>query len=180
MVTLFSDDSPVARHTGRKLYTIGNRQLFAYSGDQVMGERFRLAADVLFADMPKDNHPMENAYLVTQRMGEHLLKSLEQFPINLGTVLAFEHNNQHQFAIFDNHGQPWLMDETQFFHSMGSGKGISDPFLLYLNSEFCPDGPPTVINGILLATWALDHVIRTNPGGVHGQVRSGVLERDKI
>lgn len=180
MITSFSDDIPLARHTARKLYTLGSQQIFAYSGDQGMGERFRLAADVPIAELPKDNHPIEYAYLVTQRMGEHLVKSLEAFPISIGAVLAFEHNDQHQCAIFDNHGQPRLMDDTHFLHSMGSGQGITDPFLLYLNSVFCPEGPPTVKNGIFLAIWTLEHVINTNPGGVHGPVRVGVLERDKI
>jgi hypothetical protein len=41
---------------------------------------------------------------------------------------------------------------------------------------FCPNGPPSVREAVFLATWTVEHVIHTNPGGVAGPIRIAALE----
>ena len=54
---------------------------------------------------------------------------------------------------------------------------ITDPFLALMREIFWRDGPPTVQDGTFAATWALDHAVTVNPGGINGPVRIAVLER---
>jgi hypothetical protein len=55
----------------------------------------------------------------------------------------------------------------------------ADPFLRFLVDVFCPNGQPTVPEAIFLATWAVQHVIDTNPGGVAGPIRVATFMRDQ-
>ena len=74
--------------------------------------------------------------------------------------------------------QPTLYTDQMWFCSMGSTQPITDPFLALVREIFWPTGQPTVREAILAVTWALDHAITVNPGGVNGPARIAVLEPD--
>ena len=59
---------------------------------------------------------------------------------------------------------------------MGSSQPITDPFLALIREVFWEDGPPTIQEAVFAATWALEHAIAVNPGGVNGPPRIAVLE----
>ena len=61
--------------------------------------------------------------------------------------------------------------------SKGSGQPITDPFLALMRSVFWKDRPPSVQDGTFAVTWALEHAIEANPGGINGPIRVAVLER---
>ena len=71
--------------------------------------------------------------------------------------------------------QPRLLDKDHYYVALGSGKLSADPFLRFLTDIFC-EKQPTVAEGIFLATWAVQHVIDVNPGGVAGPIRIGKYE----
>lgn len=75
--------------------------------------------------------------------------------------------------------QPEFKTKNMWYVSMGSGQLIVDPFLAFIREVFWNGGPPTTKEAIFATTWALDHVIRVNPGGVNGPVHIATLERDK-
>ena len=75
--------------------------------------------------------------------------------------------------------QPELKTAQLWWCSMGSTQQITDPFLALLRSIFWPTRQPTVREATLAVTWALDHAIMLNPGGVNGPARIAVLERIK-
>jgi hypothetical protein len=60
---------------------------------------------------------------------------------------------------------------------MGSGQAITDPFLALMREVFWGKGPPTVQDATFAATWALEHAIQVNPGGINGPARIAVMER---
>ncbi len=62
---------------------------------------------------------------------------------------------------------------------MGSGASLAEPFLQFLVNCLCRDERPHIENGILLAVWAVQHVILTNAGGVDGPISVSVLEKTK-
>lgn len=63
------------------------------------------------------------------------------------------------------------------FISLGSGQAIADPFLAFLKRLIWAKDPPTLAEGKLVSVWAIDHVCKTNPGGVGGDVQMMVLPR---
>lgn len=73
--------------------------------------------------------------------------------------------------------QPEFKTETIWYCSMGSGQRITDPFLALMREVFWRTGLPKVQDATFAATWALDHVVQVNPGGINGPVRIAVLER---
>jgi hypothetical protein len=63
-----------------------------------------------------------------------------------------------------------------WFASMGSGQPITDPFLGMMRRVFFGGGQqPSVIEGLFLTTWALQHTIELNPGGINGPPQVATL-----
>jgi hypothetical protein len=73
--------------------------------------------------------------------------------------------------------QPEFKTETMWHCSMGSGQPITDPFLALMREVFWRERPPTVQDATFAVTWALDHAVKINPGGINGPVRIAVLEK---
>jgi hypothetical protein len=46
-----------------------------------------------------------------------------------------------------------------------------------MRKAFWTSGPPLVYDAVFAVTWALDHAIEVNPGGVNGPIRIAVIER---
>src|SRR5262249_29888486 len=51
------------------------------------------------------------------------------------------------------------------------------PFLALMREVFWRTGLPTIQDAIFAVTWALDHAIQINPGGINGPARIAVLEK---
>jgi hypothetical protein len=71
-----------------------------------------------------------------------------------------------------------LLDENHFYAALGSGKLSADPFLRFLVDTFCANGRPSLREAVFLATWTVQHVIDTNPGGVAGPIRVATFSAD--
>jgi hypothetical protein len=99
--------------------------------------------------------------------------------INLNCFLGFNRLGRTDLCVFEGMLQPRLMDAMHFYAALGSGKLSADPFLRFLVDIFCVNGPPTVSEAVLLTTWAIQHVIDTNPGGVAGPIKIGVMEANR-
>ena len=63
------------------------------------------------------------------------------------------------------------------FVSMGSGQQNADPFLAFLRRVLWSERVPTLAEGRLAATWAIDYVSKSSPGGVGGGIQLGTLTR---
>ena len=97
-----------------------------------------------------------------------------------GALVGFHMGNQPrlcEFAVLDF--QPEFKDESIWYVSMGSGQPITDPFLALMRSIFWDDGLPTIQDATFAVTWALEHAIEVNPGGINGPIRVAILERSK-
>lgn len=95
-----------------------------------------------------------------------------------GALVGFSLNNHPQLCEFATTDlQPEFKDQGVWFCSMGSGQPIKDPFLAHMREIFWGDGPPTVQDATFTVTWALDHAVAVNPGGINAPVRIAVLER---
>jgi hypothetical protein len=70
-----------------------------------------------------------------------------------------------------------MKTERLWYVSLGSAQTITDPFLGLMRGVFWQSGRPTVKDAVFVVTWAIEHAIEVNPGGVNGPVRIAVLER---
>jgi 20S proteasome alpha/beta subunit len=176
MLTSNMGQLPVAHHTGRKVAILGGNQVFAFAGDQGQGARFRIMADGSHPAITGTQHPIDYPIALTQSLMQQFHSTGIGGAINVNTVLAFPHNGGHQCCVFEGVIQPRLLDQHHFYVAIGSGKLAADPFLRFLVDLFCPNGPPSVREAVFLATWTVEHVIHTNPGGVAGPIRIAALE----
>jgi len=76
---------------------------------------------------------------------------------------------------FDYNGAPERATEELPFVAMGLGQPIADPFLALLKRLLWQNSQPTLAEGRLAATWTIDHVRLTNPGGVGGKIQLATL-----
>ncbi len=177
MLTSSMGGLPVAHHTGKKVFALEGRKVFAFAGDHGLGARFRIEADTPHAGAHAMDRAIDYPLMLAERMIGQFCQTGIGDTMNLNTVLAYEHGGVHQCCIFEGRIQPRLLDRNHFYGSLGSGILSADPFLRFLVDVFCRNGPPNVREGVFLAAWAIDHVIRTNPGGVAGPIRVATLER---
>jgi hypothetical protein len=95
-----------------------------------------------------------------------------------GAMLAFPSQNSPFICMFDpEYFQPEFIEERLWYDSMGSAKPITDPFLALMRKAFWTSGPPLIYDAIFAVTWALEHAIEVNPGGVNEPIRIAVLEK---
>lgn len=76
---------------------------------------------------------------------------------------------------FDYNGAPERAVDLPFV-ALGSGQTIADPFLALLRRLLWSSTEPTLAEGRLAAVWTIDHVRRTNAGGVGGDIQLATLE----
>ena len=167
-----------------KLDVVGDRIIIAGTGSVGHGQRFRNVVDKAW----------RSRQFVAERDGERqtpvdICRDLSRATISdfaetntsgnaYGALLAVAVGQEPILCEFATNGfEPTLYTDKMWFCSMGSTQPITDPFLALMREIFWPDSQPTVSHAALAATWALDHAIAVNPGGVNGPARIAVLER---
>jgi hypothetical protein len=169
---------PIAHHTGRKVDVLAGQQVIAYAGDQGQGARFRIMAEGSHPLILQVAHAIDYPLRLTQSLiAQFQSTGIPANAIGVNTVLAYQHGARHHCCAFEGAIQPRLLDAHHFYVALGSGKLSADPFLKFLSDIFCPNGQPSVREAVFLATWAVQHVIDTNPGGVAGPIRIATLEQ---
>ena len=169
MLTSSIGNMPLAHHTGRKISILNGEQVFAFAGDQGQGDRFRFVAERIYEGVErKAQHPIEYGLEVSS----HLIRQFQSTgignTINLNAVLAYTHKKRSACCVFEGNIQPRLLDADHFYCALGSGKLSADPFVRFLVGVFCQKGQPKVREAVFLATWMIEHVIQTSPGGIAG------------
>lgn len=168
----------VGHHHGQKISALAGPQLFAFAGDQGQADRFKVMANVSHGLIAQGSHPLDYAISLSSSIIEQFFTTgigIER--INTNAILAFATDNTHHCCVFEGPLQPRFLDVNHFYVALGSGKLSADPFLRFLVDTFCAGNKqPSAREGIFLATWAVQHVIDTNPGGVAGPIRVATFE----
>lgn len=180
MLTPSMGGMDVGHHHGLKVSVLDGPQLFAFAGDQGQAERFKVMTHGSHTHISQVAHPLDYTIALSQSIIQQFQSTgLQLQMINTNTVLAFEKTGQHFCCVFEGPLQPRFLDNAHFYVALGSGKLSADPFLRFLVDTFCNgNSQPSVTEGLFLATWAVQHVIDTNPGGVAGPIRVATFERD--
>lgn len=95
------------------------------------------------------------------------------------TLLAGSPQEKPCLIRFNSLGAPEMATSDLPFVAIGSGQAIADPFLAFVRRIFWPSGLPSLAQGTFMATWTLDHAIKTHPGGVGGAIQLGIVEKTK-
>jgi 20S proteasome alpha/beta subunit len=126
-----------------------------------------------------DGDPVDIGVLVAKDAAHNF--ALTQAPKNgVGALLAYQGKSGPALIEFGSADfQPEVKGDSMWWVSMGSGQIIADPTLALLAKGFCSEDKPRLSTGIFMATWALAHVIETNPGGIKEPMHVAVLRADK-
>jgi 20S proteasome alpha/beta subunit len=181
MITPSLGNIAVGHHHGQKIFAFNGHQIFAFAGDQGLAMRAQYVAQNTLPDMANQPHPLTYAHAVFAAAQAFFAQTgMNIMQLNLANLLAFDFGDTPQCYLFGSGGsyQPMLLDQNNFYVSIGSGKQFADPFLRFVVDTFCAGGQPTVSDARFLATWVVQHVIETNPGGVAGPIRMAVLSRN--
>ena len=164
-----------------KISIVKERVVVACTGSVGLAQRFQYVVETAYEANKFSGHHIEvgrhlstmaiNDFVSTQWVDRGRFGALVGFPIGEGGVHLCEFG-QADF-------QPEFKDANMWFCSMGSGITITDPFLALMREVFWKKGPPTIQDGIFGVTWALQHAVNVNTGGINGPVRVAVLERNK-
>ncbi len=168
-----------------KLFVVGNRVVGACSGEGGFGQRFRDVVQGLWDS--KGFSREKGAMAIAQDISKHFLANLSDTyvftllngrPLDFSAMLAFPVGETlHLCEFAPPQFQPEMKERDGLWYvSQGSGQVIADPFLGFIRSAFWDTGPPTVSEGAFAVTWALEHVVEVNPGGVKGPIDLAVLE----
>jgi 20S proteasome alpha/beta subunit len=159
-----------------KIFIVGDCVIIAGTGSVGLGQRFSAIVQKAWDENQFRGSEIElakqlSANTIADFSSTHLKTGM------YGALLAFPCTRKPYLCEFDvQMFQPEFKTERLWYVSMGSGQAIADPFLALIREVFWSDGPPTVQEGVFAVTWALDHAIRVNPGGVNGPSRVAVLE----
>lgn len=175
--TFSSGQTRTIEQPTEKLTIVGGVVIVAGSGQIGMGQRFNHIVRTAYDEKLFRGHHIDVAKELCKRgIGDFSYTSAKQsmyaslvgFPLNDRPYLC-------EFAVADF--QPEFKDERMWYVSMGSGQPITDPFLALMREIFWRAGPPTVQDATFAVTWALDHAIAVNTGGINGPARIAVMER---
>jgi hypothetical protein len=163
-----------------KLDIVGNEVILAGTGSLGLRQRFRdIVEDAVGNDLFRKSRPIElGKYFSATALLDFSSTRAPQG--TFGAMIAFPCQNSPYICTFDPECfQPELIESRLWYDSMGSAKPITDPFLALMRKAFWTSGPPLVHDAVFAVTWALEHAVEVNPGGVNDPPRIAVLERQR-
>lgn len=161
----------------KKIHIIENCVIVAGTGQVGIGQRFTAVVQELWN---------QNAF-AKEKSHIEIGKRLSAAGINdfsstkaergcYGALVGFPYRNKPylcELAIADF--QPEFKDANMWYVSMGSGQPITDPFLGLMRRVFWKNSIPRLNDGVFAVSWALEHAIDVNPGGIKGPQQIAVL-----
>jgi hypothetical protein len=170
---------PTVEQPTDKLYIVNNRLILAGTGQHGLGQRFHSILQQIDAQANYSTHTAINIAMTFCQQAIQNFRSTAVPAHQYGALVAFpsaEGPSLCEFASADF--QPEMMNDRFWYDSMGSAKHITDTFLALMREVYWRDGRPTLSEARFALTWALDHAVQINPGGVNGPVRIAVLDSD--
>lgn len=160
----------------KKIDIVGDQIIIAGTGQIGLGQRFSSQIQEAYkAKKFTGQSPIEMAKTMCQ-YGQNDFVSTRVAQGQYGALVAFpatQKLNLCEFATTDF--QPELKTDRLWYVSMGSAQPIVDPFLGLMRKVFWTKGQPIYQEGIFAVTWAIQHAIELNPGGVNGPLQIATL-----
>lgn len=183
----------VEQQTDSKIREVDNKMICAFAGDVGLGQ------DVLHSISKSwERNKSKSKENIKNGVSKAVVEGIEEFagrthqvrsliggeyaqPPIIESIVAFIANDKHALIHYSRHGNPTEHTKGIPFITIGSGQPWADPFVAFVKRVAWNDRQPrTVKQGIAGVLWALQHVIRVNPGrGVGGEISIGVLEKSQ-
>lgn len=163
----------------QKIEIIGGALILAGTGAVGLAQRFSAQLEGLHATKAYSGKtPVEAAkQMCTAGVSDFSATSAKTG--TFGALVAFRTRKELCLCEFDVRDfQPELKDDRIWYASMGCGQSLADPFLALIRRVFWKEGMPSLADGIFAATWALQHAIEVNTGGVNGPIHIATLTWD--
>ena len=126
---------------------------------------------------PSRKNPIEIGKILSESMIKDMMATHTQG--NYGSVVSFALAGKPHLCEFSlKDFQPEFKARGLWYVSMGSGQSILDPVMALMRSIYWRGQQPTVQDAMFVVTWALQHTIDVNAGGVNGPIRMAVLEKN--
>lgn len=172
---------PTVEQPTEKLRIIDDRVILASTGSIGQDQRF---AEILEAEWKANLFRGKSPTQGCLELSRKGLVNFEYTAVDLknveyGCLLAFPY--KHETCLFEfssDRFQPEQKDHRIWYVSMGSGQPIVDPFLALMREVFWKEGPPTHRDATFAVVWALQHAVRTNPGGINEPIQVAVLSKE--
>jgi hypothetical protein len=170
---------PTMEQPTEKLHIYTGAIIVAGTGQVGLGQRFGHIIEVAYEDKVfrgTQHHLAVGTELCKRAIADFASTNVKQG--TYGALVGFPLGDKVHLCEFPvSDLQPEFKTETMWYCSMGSGQAITDPFLALMREVFWGSGPPTIQDATFAVTWALDHAVNINPGGINGPVRIAVLEK---
>jgi 20S proteasome alpha/beta subunit len=164
----------------KKVEVIGDDVIVAGTGQIGMGQRFVAVAT---AQRAAGQFPKKDAITISKSVSAATTDDFASTKApqgQFGALMAFVSKDGFSLCEFATRDfQPELKTKNLWYVSMGSGQPITDPFLGLMRRVFWKDSLPRVQEGVFAVTWALQHTIELNPGGINGPIQMAVLQKGK-
>lgn len=162
-----------------KLKIYSEAIIVAGTGQVGLGQRFGRIVETAYGDkvfLGGKHYTAVGTELCKRALADFVSTNVQKG--QFGALIGFPLENKAFLCEFSPADlQPEFKTETMWYCSMGSGQPITDPFLALMREVFWRSGLPTVQDATFAVTWALEHAVQVNPGGINGPVRIAVLER---
>lgn len=178
--TMSGGGPPTVEQPVQKTFIVGDHVIMAGTGQAGLCQRFEDVLSKHRASTKPSYHQQADKFKIVK---EICAKAIADFASthcpsgSFGALVAFQTTaGPHlvEFAVRDF--QPEFKTDEQWFASMGSGQALTDPLLAMLRRVFFNHAKPKISEGIFAVTWALQHAIELNPGGINEPMQVGVLE----
>ena len=181
----------VEQETDGKIHEVDDRMICAFAGDVGLGQ-----AVLQSIEKSRQKNRGKSKENITNGVSKAVAEGIEEFaertrhvksllgggyaqaPI-IESIVAFVAKDKHALIHYSRVGNPTEHTKGIPFIAIGSGQPWADPFVAFVKRVAWNDRQPkTVKQGIVGVLWALEHVIRVNPGrGVGGEISIGVFEK---
>jgi hypothetical protein len=129
--------------------------------------------DIREAIWPRCQKEWEAATVVSKAIGNIATQSA--FAQLIVAIPIYDEASLFQF---DHQCSPEEATSDLPFVSIGSGRGLADPFLAFLRRVYWPSKLPILADDVFATIWTLDQAIKTNTGGVSEPIQVMTLSRD--
>lgn len=181
----------VEQEMDNKVHKVDDHMLYAFSGDISLGQDVMHSLSKSWEKTKKkskENIRKNLSRAVVEPIKEYAERSRSVRPLLqaanvqdpiITSLVAFVAKDQPVLMHYNLAGHPEEITGGLTFETIGSGKPFADPFVAFVKRVAWNNRQPrTVKQGIVGVIWALQHVIRVNPGrGIGGEISIGVLAK---
>lgn len=164
----------------KKIEVLHNKIIVAGTGQVGLGQRF---CDQIEKSFAASAYKGLNGIEMSTKMANLCISDWAQTAATkgqYGALVAYPAKNDIHLCEFATQDfQPEHKTTHMWYASMGGGQLIADPFLGLMRNVFWEDGIPNLQDGIFIATWAIQHAIDVNAGGVGGAIQMAILTNER-